>query len=209
MKSSLSGLENQTNCRGDPLHWQRDMVYLHKLALASLSSGICSVGIVRLRTNGLGVAYTYLVWGHKFVSYVILWCFLLYGLVSTNLCLISMCVCCLGHVIFKGSGGYFRQEPVMGGGGDEGFILICIIIMGMVYMSWPNAWIVACNGQVVVPNPQLKLVFEMTFPQKQIWSSWKVTCFHDNKGLSLEQSMKTRFHRNAGGVFYFLWFEVI
>jgi hypothetical protein len=48
-------LKTEINGRGDPLRWPRDTLYLQKLALASLTSGGRSVGIVRLRTSSHGV----------------------------------------------------------------------------------------------------------------------------------------------------------
>jgi hypothetical protein len=53
-KRSGSGQESQINDRGDPLRWPRHTLYPLKLALTSLTSGGCSVGIVRLRTKGHG-----------------------------------------------------------------------------------------------------------------------------------------------------------
>jgi hypothetical protein len=49
--SSGSGLENREYGREDPLRWQCDNLYQHKLAQTSLTSGGRSVGIVRLRTK--------------------------------------------------------------------------------------------------------------------------------------------------------------
>jgi hypothetical protein len=48
-------LKTEINGRGDPLRWPRDTLYPQKLALASLTSGGRSVGIVRLRTTSHGV----------------------------------------------------------------------------------------------------------------------------------------------------------
>jgi hypothetical protein len=48
-------LKTEINGPGDPLRWPRDTLYPQKLALASLTSGGCSVGIVRLRTTTHGV----------------------------------------------------------------------------------------------------------------------------------------------------------
>jgi hypothetical protein len=39
-------LKTEINGRGDPLRWPRDTLYPQKLALASLTSGGRSVGIV-------------------------------------------------------------------------------------------------------------------------------------------------------------------
>jgi hypothetical protein len=49
--SSGSGLENREYGRGDPLRLPRDTSYSQRLALISPTSGGCSVGIVRSRTN--------------------------------------------------------------------------------------------------------------------------------------------------------------
>jgi hypothetical protein len=54
-KSSGSGQGNRINGKGDPLCWPRDTFYPQKLALTSPTSGVRSVGIVRLRTKGHGV----------------------------------------------------------------------------------------------------------------------------------------------------------
>jgi hypothetical protein len=54
-KSSGSGLENREYGRRDPLCWSRNTFCPQKLALTSLTSGGCSVGIVRSRANGHGV----------------------------------------------------------------------------------------------------------------------------------------------------------
>jgi hypothetical protein len=48
-------LKTEINGRGDPLRWPRNTLYLQKLALASLTSGGRSVGIVHLRTTSHGV----------------------------------------------------------------------------------------------------------------------------------------------------------
>jgi hypothetical protein len=45
--NSGSGLENRERGRRNPLCWPHDILYLHKLALTSLTSGGRSVGIVR------------------------------------------------------------------------------------------------------------------------------------------------------------------
>jgi hypothetical protein len=52
---TVSGLETEINGRGDPLRWPRDTLYPQKLALASLTSGSRSVGIVLLQTTSHGV----------------------------------------------------------------------------------------------------------------------------------------------------------
>jgi hypothetical protein len=59
-KSSGSGLENRDYGRRDPLCWPRDTLYPEKLALISPTSGVRSVGIVRLRSKGRGVKNTLL-----------------------------------------------------------------------------------------------------------------------------------------------------
>jgi hypothetical protein len=51
LKSSGSGLESEINGRWDSLCWPRDTLYPLKLALTSLTSGGCSVGIVCWRTK--------------------------------------------------------------------------------------------------------------------------------------------------------------
>jgi hypothetical protein len=48
-------LKTEINGRGDSLRCPRGTLYPQKLALASLTSGGCSVGIVRLRTTSNGV----------------------------------------------------------------------------------------------------------------------------------------------------------
>jgi hypothetical protein len=50
-------LKTEINGPGDPLRWPRDTLYPQKLALASLTSGGRSVGIVRLRTTSHGVFF--------------------------------------------------------------------------------------------------------------------------------------------------------
>jgi hypothetical protein len=50
-KSSGPGLEIQEYGRRDPSRWPLGTVYPKKLALTSLTSGGCSVGIVRSRTQ--------------------------------------------------------------------------------------------------------------------------------------------------------------
>jgi hypothetical protein len=50
-KSSASGLENRDNGSRDPQRWQRDTLYLQKLALTSPTSGGLPVGRVRSRTK--------------------------------------------------------------------------------------------------------------------------------------------------------------
>jgi hypothetical protein len=50
-------LKTEINGRGYPLRWPRDTLYTQKLALASLTSGDRSVGIVRLRTTSHGVFF--------------------------------------------------------------------------------------------------------------------------------------------------------
>jgi hypothetical protein len=49
--SSGSGLRNRKYGRGDPMCWPRDTLYPQKLALTSLTSSGCSVGIVCSRTK--------------------------------------------------------------------------------------------------------------------------------------------------------------
>jgi hypothetical protein len=48
-------LKTEIYGRGDPMRWPRDTLYPQKLALASLTIGGRSVGIVRLRTTSHGV----------------------------------------------------------------------------------------------------------------------------------------------------------
>jgi hypothetical protein len=55
-KSSGSCLENREYCRRDPSRWPRGTLYLQKLAITSPSSGGCSVGIVRSRTQTMEVS---------------------------------------------------------------------------------------------------------------------------------------------------------
>jgi hypothetical protein len=50
-KSRGSCLENREHGRRDPSRWPRDILYPHKLALTSPTSGSCLVGIVRSRTQ--------------------------------------------------------------------------------------------------------------------------------------------------------------
>jgi hypothetical protein len=50
-KSSGSGLKNREYGRRDTLCWPRNTFYPQKLALTSPTSGCCSVGIVRYRTE--------------------------------------------------------------------------------------------------------------------------------------------------------------
>jgi hypothetical protein len=50
-KSSVFGLENREYGRRDPSRWPRGILHPQKLALASLTSGGRSVGIVRSRTQ--------------------------------------------------------------------------------------------------------------------------------------------------------------
>jgi hypothetical protein len=50
-KSSGSCLENREYGRRDPSRWPRGTLYLHKLAITSLTSGGRSVGIVHSRTQ--------------------------------------------------------------------------------------------------------------------------------------------------------------
>jgi hypothetical protein len=50
-KSSGSGLEIRDYGRRDPSRWPRGTIYPQKLALISPTSGGCSVGIVRTRTQ--------------------------------------------------------------------------------------------------------------------------------------------------------------
>jgi hypothetical protein len=50
-KSSGSYLENREYGHRDPSHWPHGTLHLQKLALTSLTSGGCSVGMVRLWTQ--------------------------------------------------------------------------------------------------------------------------------------------------------------
>jgi hypothetical protein len=54
LKVAAPVLKTEINGRGDPLRWPRNTLYPQKLALASLTSGGRSVGIVRLRTTSHG-----------------------------------------------------------------------------------------------------------------------------------------------------------
>jgi hypothetical protein len=55
--SSGTGLESREYGRRNSSRWRRGTVYPQKLALTSLTSGDCSVGIVRLRTEATGFLF--------------------------------------------------------------------------------------------------------------------------------------------------------
>jgi hypothetical protein len=55
-RNSGSSLETWEYGRRDPSRWPRGTLYPQKLALASLTSGGLSVGIVRLRTQATGLS---------------------------------------------------------------------------------------------------------------------------------------------------------
>jgi hypothetical protein len=58
-KSSGSSQENRINDRGDLLRWPRDTLYPLKLALTSPTSRCRLLGIVRLRTKGHRVFFSF------------------------------------------------------------------------------------------------------------------------------------------------------
>jgi hypothetical protein len=58
-ENSGSGLENRDLRREDPLRWPRDTIYPQKLALTSPTIDGRSVDIVRLRTKGHGVQFSF------------------------------------------------------------------------------------------------------------------------------------------------------
>jgi hypothetical protein len=59
-KSSCSGLVIREYARRDPLLWPHGTLYPQKLALTSLTSGGCSVGIVRMRTEATEFFYLFI-----------------------------------------------------------------------------------------------------------------------------------------------------
>jgi hypothetical protein len=82
-KSSGSGLEIREYGRRNPSRWSRGTLYPQKFALASLTSGGRSVGIVRLRTQATEFTFsiskvrpdflTFFSFGYLYSSYTGLW----------------------------------------------------------------------------------------------------------------------------------------
>jgi hypothetical protein len=62
-KSRGSCLENREYGRRDPSRWPRGILYPQKLAITSPTSGGCSVGIVRSRTQTMEFFYLVSSWG--------------------------------------------------------------------------------------------------------------------------------------------------
>jgi hypothetical protein len=54
----MSGLESREYGRRDQSRWPRGTLYPQKLALTSPTSGGCSVGLVRSRTQATGFSFS-------------------------------------------------------------------------------------------------------------------------------------------------------
>jgi hypothetical protein len=54
-------MKTDINERRDPLRWPRDTLYPQKLALTLSTSGGRSIGIVRVRTKGHGVYFSFII----------------------------------------------------------------------------------------------------------------------------------------------------